>query len=90
MPRYLVERNFADGLFIPIDREGASAVEGVIERNLGKDVTWVHSYVTPDKKKSFCVYDAPAPEAIRTAAAQNGVPADAISEVRVLDPYFYY
>jgi len=90
MPRYLVERNFSDGLFIPIDREGATAVLGVVERNLGKDVTWVHSYVTPDKKKSFCIYDAPGPDAIRTAAAQNGVPADAVSEVRVLDPYFYY
>jgi hypothetical protein len=46
--------------------------------------------VTPDKKRTFCVYDAPTPEAIRKAAEKNGVPVDAIHEVRVLDPYFYH
>jgi hypothetical protein len=52
-------------------------------------VTWVHSYVTQDKKKTFCVYDGPTPEAIRKVAERNGLPVDRISEVRVLDPYFY-
>jgi hypothetical protein len=52
-------------------------------------VTWVHSYVTGDKKKTFCIYDAPTPEAVRTAANRNGLPVDRITEVRVLDPYFY-
>jgi len=90
MPRYLVERNFENGLVVPIDQEGASAMLGIVERNLGNEVTWVHSYVTPDKSKTFCIYDAPHPEAIRSAASRNGIPADAIHEVRVLDPYFYY
>jgi hypothetical protein len=49
----------------------------------------VHSYVTDDKGKTFCIYDAPSPEAIRTAAGLNGLPVDRITEVRVLDPYFY-
>jgi hypothetical protein len=52
-------------------------------------VTWVHSYVSADKKKTFCVYDAPAPEAIRHAASRNKLPVQRITEVRVLDPYFY-
>jgi hypothetical protein len=52
-------------------------------------VTWVHSYVTPDKKKTFCIYDAPSPEAIRTAAKRNNLPVDSITPVSVLDPYFY-
>jgi len=39
-------------------------------------VTWVHSYVTPDKKKTFCIYDAPSPEAIRQVAGRNGLPVD--------------
>jgi len=38
---------------------------------------------------SFCVYDAPSPEAIRRAAARNGLPVGRITEVRVLDPYFH-
>jgi hypothetical protein len=90
MPRYMVERTFPDGLHIPSDSGGAEALKGVVERNAGEGVTWVHSYVTPDKTRTFCVYDAPSPEAIRKTAELNGVPVDAIHEVQVLDPYFYH
>ncbi len=90
MPRYMVERTFPDGLHIPADKQGAEALRGVVERNAGEGVTWVHSYVTPDKTRTFCVYDAPSPDAIRKTAELNGVPVDAIHEVQVLDPYFYH
>lgn len=50
----------------------------------------VHSYVSADKKRSFCVYDAPSPEVIRSVGARNGVPVDAIHDVSVLDPYFFH
>ena len=89
MPRYLVERTFPDGLHIPIDGEGAAVCLSVIGRNAGEGVTWIHSYVSPDKQRTFCVYDGPDPESIRKAAAHNGLPVDGITEVRVLDPYFY-
>jgi hypothetical protein len=49
----------------------------------------VHSYVSDDKRHTFCIYDAPSPEAIRKTATRNGLPVDRITEVRVLDPYFY-
>ena len=90
MPRYMVERTFPDGLRVPTDGEGAAALLNVVETNAGSGVTWVHSYVTPDKKKTFCVYDGPNPEAIREVATRNSVPVDKITEVRVLDPYFYH
>ncbi|MCL6739770.1 DUF4242 domain-containing protein [Sphingomonas sp. RB56-2] len=90
MPRYMVERTFPDGLHVPTDGEGAAALLNVVEINAGSGVTWVHSYVTPDKKKTFCVYDGPNPEAIREVATRNSVPVDEITEVRVLDPYFYH
>jgi hypothetical protein len=61
----------------------------VVGNNAVDGVTWVHSYVTNDKNKTFCIYDGPSPDAIRTAAELNGLPVDRISEVRVLDPYFY-
>ena len=89
MPRYMVERSFPDGLNIPMNTDGAQACCGVVERNAGEGVTWVHSYVSADKKKTFCVYDAPTPEAIRRAAQRNSLPVDRITEVSVLDPYFY-
>jgi predicted amidohydrolase YtcJ len=89
MPRYLVERTFPDGLNIPIDETGAKACAGVVDANAQQGVTWIHSYVTPDKTRTFCIYDAPDPEAIRKSASSNNLPVDAIIEVRILDPYFY-
>ena len=89
MPRYVVHRTFPDGLHIPIDAEGAAASLDVVDRNAADGVTWIHSYVTPDKQASYCIYDAPDPEAIRRTATRNDLPVDAIQEVRVLDPYFY-
>ena len=89
MPRYIVERTFLDGLEIPMNAEGARACLAVVGNNLQEKVTWVHSYVTPDKTKTFCIYDGPSPEAVRRAAQRNSLPVDRVIEVRVLDPYFY-
>jgi Protein of unknown function (DUF4242) len=89
MPRYLIERTFPDGLSIPITDEGRQAVGGVIANNAEQGVNWVHSYVTPDRKQTFCVYDAPSQQTIHQVAERNGLPVGRITEVRVLDPYFY-
>ncbi|HEX6817200.1 MAG TPA: DUF4242 domain-containing protein [Ktedonobacterales bacterium] len=89
MPRYVVERTFPNGLEIPITEEGAGICLNVVTNNTDDSVTWVHSYVSDDKQKTFCVYDGPNPEAIRRAAARNGLPVDRITRVSVLDPYFY-
>ncbi|HWM75272.1 MAG TPA: DUF4242 domain-containing protein [Nocardioides sp.] len=89
MPRYLVERTFPEGLDIPQNAQGAAACRAVVDGNLVHDVTWVHSYVSPDRTRTYCVYDAPTPEAIRSAGGDNKLPIDSITEVSVLDPYFY-
>ena len=89
MPRYLVERTFPEGLQIPQNQEGAQICQMVIATNSEDLVTWVHSYVTQDKSKTYCIYDAPSPEAIRRSARRNSLPVDKITEVQVLDPYFY-
>lgn len=89
MPRYIVQRTFPDGLEIPIADGGSAICQRVVERNADEGVTWLHSYVSEDKRTSFCVYDAPSPEAIRKTAARNDLPVDQITRVRVLDPYFY-
>lgn len=89
MPRYMVERTFPDGLNIPINADGAAACLSVVGRNAEDGVTWMQSYVSGDKKQTFCIYDAPTPEAVRTVAQKNGLPVSRITEVRVLDPYFY-
>ena len=89
MPRFMVERTFPDGLNIPLDDSGANLCSHVIGVNAESGVTWVHSYVTGDKKKTFCIYDAPNADAIKKTAERNGLPLDSVTEVRVLDPYFY-
>ena len=89
MPRYVVERTFPDGLRIPPEGDGAALCLAVVERNADEGVTWVHSYVSEDREKTFCVCDAPNPEAIRKTAGRNNLPIDRITQVRVLDPYFY-
>jgi hypothetical protein len=89
MPRYVVERTFPEGLNIPIDAQGAASCLAVVDRNADDGVTWVHSYVSDDKRKTFCIYDAPSPEAVRKTAERNSLPVDQITKVSVLDPYFY-
>lgn len=90
MPRYLVERSFPEGLEIPVTTDGAATCIGVVGGNAAYGVTWVHSYVSEDKRKTFCIYDGPDPEAVRKAAVRNQLPIDKITKVTVLDPYFYH
>jgi predicted amidohydrolase YtcJ len=85
----MVERTFPEGLAIPITAEGVAACSSVVEHNAEVGVTWVHSYVSDDKRKTFCIYDGPDPESIRRAAQRNQLPIDSITQVQILDPYFY-
>jgi Nickel responsive protein SCO4226-like len=87
--RYIVERTFVDGLEIPTTKVGAKTCLDVVQNNAEEHVTWVTSYVSVDKTKTYCVYDGPTPLSIQRAATANGLPIDSINEVRVLDPYFY-
>lgn len=89
MPRYLVERTFPTGLIVPLTDEGAAGCRAIAVNNSEELVTWLFSYVTPDRSRTVCVYDGPSPEAVRRAARRNNLPVDRITEVTVLDPYFY-
>jgi Protein of unknown function (DUF4242) len=89
MPRYMVQRTFPEGLHIQVSNGGAAIGAEVIDRNAEEGVTWISSYVSDDKTHTFCVYDAPTPEAIRKTAARNQLPVDQITRVTVIDPYPY-
>jgi hypothetical protein len=89
MPRYVIERDFPRGLGLAPDLQGRQTADTVIGINVQQGVAWLHSYVTLDLKHSFCIYDAPSPEAIRKVAERNGLPVGRITEVRVLDPHFH-
>jgi hypothetical protein len=90
MPRYLIERTFIEGLFVPPGQPGRKLLQSIMACNSDRNVTWIHSYVAIDAAKSFCIYEAPSPEAIRLAAASNNLPVDRITQISVLDPYAYH
>ena len=85
MPRYMIERTFEGGLGLRPDAAGRETCRNVVANNADEGVTWLHSYVGDKREKTWCIYDAPSPEAIRRAAERNGLPVDRIVEVRVLD-----
>ena len=72
----MIERNFAEQL--EVNREIASAVKQV---NDELSLRWVFSFLSADKKKSYCLYEAPNAEAIREAAKRLNIPADKIIEL---------
>jgi hypothetical protein len=81
MTVFLIERNFAEQL--EINPEIAAAVN---EINDEAGVQWLISFLSADKKKTYCLYEAPNIEAIREAARKAGIPADSIIEVGELLP----
>ena len=76
MPRYVIERNFAEQL------EASKQASDMINRiNDEEGVKWLFSFLSADRKKTYCLYEAPNEEAIRVAARRAGLPADVIVEV---------
>jgi len=81
MPLYVIERNFAEQL--EVSKEAADAVIAV---NIEEENRWLFSFLSADKKKTYCLYEAPSIEAIRKAAERAGLPADVITEVTEVRP----
>ena len=81
MPMYVIERTFAEQLDAEtLDREGIRLVNDDV------GVRWLYSFLSADKKKTYCLYEAPNEEAIREAAARLGIPADVIVAVDQVIP----
>lgn len=76
MPLYIIERNFAEQLELD-----DNAVVAVSKINGEVGVNWVFSFLSADKRKTYCLYEAKDPESIREAARRANVPADVIIEV---------
>jgi hypothetical protein len=84
MPRFLIERNFAEA--IEVTKEGADQVRQI---NDEEGVRWLFSFLSPDKRKTYCLYEAPNAEAIRIAARRAKIPADVVIEVSELRPEMF-
>ena len=81
MPLFLIERNFPEQLEVTPEIAGA-----VIDANTEARAQWSHSYLTDDKMKTYCLYEAANPDIVREAAQCAGIPVDVIVEVSVLRP----
>jgi hypothetical protein len=83
MALYVIERTFADQL----DLTDAD-VDLIEEINSDEGVRWLFSFLSADRRRTYCLYEAPSPDAILAAAQKANVPADAVVEVSAATPQF--
>jgi hypothetical protein len=76
VPLFLIERTFAEQLELTSD--DVRLIEGV---NDEEGVSWLYSFLTADRRRTYCLYEAPSPDAILVAARRANVPADKVIEV---------
>ena len=76
MKLFLIERNFAEALEV-----GAAEVEGISRINDDVGVKWLYSFLSADKRKTYCLYEAESSDAIQEAARRAGLPADVVIEL---------
>jgi hypothetical protein len=84
MPRFIIERNFAEQLVLT--KEGNDHVQRI---NDEEGVKWIFSFLSADKRKTYCLYEAPSAEDIRRAAERAGIPADVIIQVEEFGPAMF-
>lgn len=77
MPVFVIERTFADQLELT-----DSDVRLIEEANSDQGIRWLFSFLSADRRRSYCLYEAPSAEAIMAAAERVSLPADAIVEVQ--------
>lgn len=81
MPLFLIERQFVEAF--EVEPAGVAAIRKI---NADVGVTWVFSFLSADRKKTYCLYEATSAEAVREAARRANLPADAVIEVTELRP----
>ncbi|MGN1289927.1 MAG: DUF4242 domain-containing protein [Bradyrhizobium sp.] len=84
MPRFIIERNFAEKL--EFTKEGVDRVDLI---NDEEGVRWIFSFLSADKRKTYCLYEAENADAIRNAARRANIPADTIIEVDEITPAMF-
>jgi hypothetical protein len=84
MAKFLIERNFADKLELTKD-----ATAEVSRINDEQGVKWLFSFLSADKRKTYCLYEATDADAIRRAAKQANLPADVVVEVDDVNPAMF-
>jgi hypothetical protein len=86
MPKFIIERNFAERLEMSAWREANPRIAQI---NDDVGVKWIFSFLSADKRKTYCLYEAPSAEAIHEAARRANVPADVITMVDEVTPAMF-
>jgi uncharacterized protein DUF4242 len=81
MPLYVIERRYAEEM--ELSSEGVRQLEDI---NADEGVHWLFSFLTADKRQTYCLYEAPSPDEIMAAARRANLPADVIVEVQQISP----
>jgi hypothetical protein len=81
MPVYMIERTFAEQLDLTGDD-----IKLIDDVNADEGVRWLFSFLSADRRRTYCLYEAPSPEAIRAAARRSDIPVDVIVEVGAAAP----
>ena len=76
VPVFMIERRYAEQF-----ESSAEGVDGINRINDEEGVRWLYSFLSADRRKTYCLYEAPSPDAIRRAAARAGLPADVVVEM---------
>jgi Protein of unknown function (DUF4242) len=84
MPRFLIERNFAEA--VEVSKDDADNIRRI---NDEEGIRWLFSFLSPEKRKTYCLYEAPSAEAIRASARRLNIPADVIIEVSEVRPEMF-
>jgi hypothetical protein len=86
MAKFIIERNFAEKLELAAWKEGNEQIERI---NDEEGIKWIFSFLSADKRKTYCLYEAPSADAIRKAAARANIPADVITMVDEVSPAMF-
>lgn len=84
MPLFVIERSFAEQM--QLDQEGIDVTEAY---NNDANLRWLFSFLSADKKKTYCLYEAPDADALFKQAQDLGIPADAVVEVSEVNPQMF-
>lgn len=76
MAVFMIERRFAED--VDLSEEDVRTINLVNDQ---EDVRWLYSFLSTDRRKTYCLYEASSIEAVRRAAVRAGLPADVVIEV---------
>lgn len=81
MPLYVIERELAEK--IQLSELGVGSREA---QDLDAGLRWLFSFLSADRLRSYCLFEAPDAEVVRRVVRRSGFGDDAVVEVERIDP----